>query len=88
MIDFSKLLPNGKSFFTSISSNFRNINEIVDFFLQHGCDPDEPDQKGVYSLEHAIKLGSYPFAHLLIQTNKIDFNRKFSMILKFPKMAK
>lgn len=78
LIDFSKLLPNGLSFFTSIFINCREIESVVEFLINHGVDPDFPDQRNVYPLEQAIKINSYQFAHLLIETNRNDFNRLFS----------
>lgn len=35
LIDFSKLLPDGKSFFTSISNDFSNIDKVLDFLLDY-----------------------------------------------------
>ncbi|KAK8835902.1 Death-associated protein kinase 1 [Tritrichomonas musculus] len=78
LIDFSKLLPKGLSFFTSIFINCREIESVVEFLINHGVDTDFPDQRNVYPLEQAIKINSYQFAHLLIETTRIDFNRLFS----------
>lgn len=84
LIDFKKLLPNGKSYFTSISYNYSDISQVADFFLQNGCDPDAPDQNGIYPLEYAITLNSVAFVRLLIGTGQIDLNRKLtSVILEF-----
>ena len=76
LINFSKLLPDGKSFFTSIASNFSNIDKVVEFLLDHGGDPNAPDIYNVYPLEKAISIHSFQFANALIKTNKIDYSVK------------
>lgn len=53
-IHFDKLLPSGKSFFTSIESKNNKIGEIVQFLLDKGVDPNAPDSFNVYPLQHAI----------------------------------
>ena len=83
LIDFKKLLPNGNSYFTSIFSFCDGIENIVEFFLNHDVDPDLPDEKGVYPLEHAIRINSYSIANMLIETNRIDFTRRFSTASDF-----
>ncbi|KAK8875507.1 hypothetical protein M9Y10_005673 [Tritrichomonas musculus] len=72
-IDFSNLLQNRKSFFTSLLPNTKNINEIVNLLLENGADPNIPDQYGVYPLQHAININSKDFISTLISSNKIDF---------------
>lgn len=76
LIDFNKLLPNGKSFFTSFHYNFNKINKIVNFLLDHGADPNTPDGNDVFPLEKAIDLESVEFVRSLIDSNKINFSLK------------
>lgn len=99
LIDFTKLLPNGKSFFTLIASTllFQNegddcddidyvskkdlngVGDIVLFLLNNGVDPNIPDEDNFLPLEYAMLLNSYDFAHLLIQSNRIDFTQKVAI---------
>lgn len=98
LIDFTKLLPNGKSFFTSIAStnlfeteedgfddldyvnqkDLTNVSEIANFLIEHGANPDEPDDEGFLPLEYAILLNSFEFVNVLINSNKIDYSQKVS----------
>ena len=73
LIDFTKLLPNGKSFFTSLTNNISE--DIIEFLIIHGADPNMPDKNGISPLEHAIILKSAIFAKKLIDTNKIIFSK-------------
>lgn len=74
-IDFKKLLPNGKSFFTCISRNFDKIKEVSDFLLERGVDPNMPDANGIYPLENAVMINSLGFICSLIESNKIDYHQ-------------
>lgn len=58
IIDFTRLLPNGKSFFTEIESfsNDENYTSLVNFLLDNGTDQNE-----VYLLGHAILIQSLCF---------------------------
>ncbi|KAK8898237.1 hypothetical protein M9Y10_000515 [Tritrichomonas musculus] len=76
LIDFHKLLPNGKSFFSVINRSSRYDIEIVDFLLQHGVDPNQPDKFNYYPLENAIVIHSKDFVTSLLHTNQIDFSVK------------
>lgn len=78
-IDFNNLLPNGKSFYTSLfDSNIYN-DDICHFFLTHGVDPNKPDMNGVYPLEAAINFEYSGAAFELINSGKIDFNQKIKI---------
>lgn len=76
LIDFNKLLPNGKSFFTSISQSFDGIEKVSDFLLNHGADPNLPDINKCYPLMNAIEMDIEPLFLSLIESNKIDFSLK------------
>lgn len=78
-IDFTKLLPSGKSFLTCFSFDFRDIGQVSDFLLEHGVDPNEPDFENIYPLEIAIHINSLEFARSLIKTNKIDYSAKIHL---------
>lgn len=78
LIDCNKLLPNGKSFFT-LKKNSLQIENYVDFFIEHGADPNIPDKEGIYPLEHAIKLNSKGFVSSLIESEKVDLNQKIQV---------
>ena len=54
-IDFKKLLPNDKSFFTIMNPNLRNNGDVASFLLEHRVDPDEPDNFGEYPLKYFIE---------------------------------
>ena len=75
LIHLNELLPDGRSFFTSIYSNYDEIDEVCNFLLDHGVDPNIPDKNGFYPLEYAITLDSIDFICVLINTNKIDFTQ-------------
>lgn len=72
LIKFNELLPNGKSFFTSINPNLENIQDLVQYYLNHGVDPNSPDRLGVYPLEYAIGCDSPNFVNALLNSNRID----------------
>lgn len=76
LIDLKKLLPTGKSFFTSLFSDLNNFKETVNFLLNYGADPNLPDVEQVYPLEYAIRVNSLEFVSALIDSNKIDFSQK------------
>ena len=75
LIDFTKLLPNGKSFFTSISKDCSEISSAVEFLIKHDAYPNVPDKDGIYPLEYAIKINSLPFIKSLIDSNIINFQQ-------------
>lgn len=52
------------------------IDEIVDFLLKNGADQNSLDAKGTYPLEYVIKLKLNSMSIKLIETNKIDFQKK------------
>lgn len=74
IIDLNKLLPNGETFFSIILFPIHNIGQIIDFLLEEGADPNEPDSSKIYPLEKAIILNSYEFVISLINSNKIDYS--------------
>ena len=76
LIDFTKLLPNGKSFFTVIQRKSNYDKKICDFLLEHGCDPNEPDEDGIYPLSKAISIDSIEFVNALIDSGKVDLTKK------------
>ena len=49
---------------------------MVNFFLEHGSDPNAPDKNGVYPLQYAIVNNSKEYVISLLKSNKIDFNQK------------
>lgn len=73
LIKFGELLPNGKSFITSIFSNYSEIKEVVEFLLLHGVDVNQTDKELISPLEHAIKINSIELVQVLVDTNKIEF---------------
>ena len=75
LINFEQLLPNGKSFFTAISSDYEGVGVVCDFLIEHGVDPNQPDKHGVYPLEHAIKINSLDLVTSLVNSNKINYNQ-------------
>ena len=75
LIDFTKLLSNGKSVFTSISW-FANVEDIVQYFIDQGANPNIPDKKGIYPLQYAIEKKPFPYVFALLKTQKIDLNIK------------
>ena len=58
LIAFNNLLPDGKSFFTSIEKDITYINEVIDFLLDQNVDPNKPDKNGSYPLQKEIELSS------------------------------
>lgn len=78
LIRFDNLLPNGKSYFTSIDGNLKNLQELVAFFLDHNVDVNAPDTNGVYPLEYAIGINSFNFVKTLIKSRKVDFSKRLN----------
>ncbi|KAK8872183.1 hypothetical protein M9Y10_007947 [Tritrichomonas musculus] len=82
LIDLNKLASNGETVFTSIFSDcqdekdFSKIEVIVNFLLENGADPNIPNQRGKYPLQHAIELDSIEFVNSLIKSKKIDFSKR------------
>lgn len=74
LIDLTKLLPNGYSFYTIIKSP-GNVRRIVDFLLENGADPNMPDIHGFYPLEYAIYVESREFVSALLDSGKIDLKK-------------
>ena len=79
LIDFNTLLPNGKSFFTSMESNNEYNGEITRFLLDHGADPNKPDSKGILPLEAAFNHSSNDCAFELINSNRINLTQKIKI---------
>lgn len=49
---------------------------LINFLLDHGVDPNIPDKDGVYPLNYYIQSYIYAFMINLINSSKIDFNKK------------
>lgn len=80
LIDFSKLLPNGKSFFT-VFTHEMNVTEIVEFFLDHNADPNMPDSAGILPLQYAIMKNMNVLFHSLVNSNRIDLSVRLNSSL-------
>ena len=78
LIDFTKLLPNGKSFFTICKYGDSYDSDICDFFLLNGCDPNQPDADGIFPLEFSI-FNSMGFFYSLIESNLIDYTKQIPL---------
>lgn len=78
LFDFNNLLPNGKSFFTSLANNKHN-DEIVPFLLDHGVDHKKPDSNGIFPFEFALMLDSNECALELINSDNIDLTQKIQI---------
>ena len=78
LIDLTKLIPKeNKSLFTAIScENGYEINNITNYLLENGVDPNVPDENNVYPLEKAIKCNFEKLILALIHSNKIDYSVK------------
>ena len=74
-IDFTKILSNGKSIFTSMIPGLK-FDEIVKFCIDHGADPNIQDLNGLDPLSYAIELNSAPYVLALINSNKIDLTKR------------
>ena len=72
-IDLNKLRPNGKSCWTS---SFKKDPILFDFLLKNDVDPNIQDKFGVYPLQFQFYLKSFDNALKLINSGKIDFNKK------------
>ena len=83
LIDFNKLLPNGKSYFTSYTCYFNGLEQIFDFLLKNGIDPNMPDSNHLYPLEMAILDNSPELVKYFINTNKIDYSIKIPILKKY-----
>ncbi|KAK8892562.1 hypothetical protein M9Y10_029795 [Tritrichomonas musculus] len=75
LIDFNKLLSNGKTFFTIICQDYEEIGNVSDFLIDHGVDPNVCDEDGIYPLLTAIGLNSYNFVHSLIHSGKVVYSQ-------------
>ena len=80
LIDFNKLLPSGKSFFTILPSNLNNSDGVAALLLKYGVDPDAPDNFGDYPLKYVIQKELHGAAHVLISSGKVDLMRKNTLI--------
>ena len=86
LINFSQLLPNGKSYFTVDSLNKTyNIGSVVSYLLSHGADPNLPDRFGLYPLQFAIESNNYAFAAALLDSKEIDLSKKINFSEKYDK---
>lgn len=75
-IDINKLLPNGKTLLTSLF-DLTNAVEFAKFLLENGANPNIQDLGGNLPLEIAINNDNSKFVHVLIDSKKADFNKKF-----------
>ncbi|KAK8838502.1 hypothetical protein M9Y10_033130 [Tritrichomonas musculus] len=75
LINFNQLLENGKSFFTVICQDYDEIEDVSDFLLDHGADPNMRDRDGIYPLLTAIGLNSSKFVSSLINSEKIVYSQ-------------
>ncbi|KAK8837461.1 hypothetical protein M9Y10_036458 [Tritrichomonas musculus] len=75
LINFNKILANGKSFFTIICQDNEEIGDVSDFLLDHGVDPNLSDEDGIYPLLTAIGLNSFNFVSSLINSKKIVYSQ-------------
>ena len=71
-------MDSGNSFYTSISTSFDNVGEIVQFFIDHNVDVNQPDSEGIYPLEYGIMNESKPFIIPLLDSKKVDFSVKLN----------
>lgn len=78
LIDFSQLLPDGKSYFTSIPIKLLSNVEIIHFFIDQGVDMNAPDKFGQYPLEFGINSFSSKIVHIFLSSNKIDLTRRIT----------
>ena len=79
LIDFTKLLPNDKSFFTAMNPNLRNNGDVATFLMNHGVDPDKPDNFGEYPLKYFIQNNMIDAAISLIISAEVDLIRRFTV---------
>ena len=79
LIDFTKLLPNGLSFFTVINHESQFDEEIANFLLENGVDPNEPDKNGIYPLQRAISIFNSGVASALIDSGKVDLTKQIQL---------
>lgn len=84
-IDFSQLLPDGKSFFTVMNPTLNNNGNVAYFLLKHGVDPDKPDNFGKYPLNYCIENDLNGAAVILIRTGRVDLNRRFIINISYAK---
>lgn len=73
-IDFTKLLSNGYSIFTSMNPSL-NFDKNVKFCIDHGADPNIQDIDGLDALSYAIQLDSAPYVLALINSQKIHLTK-------------
>ncbi|KAK8839179.1 hypothetical protein M9Y10_032106 [Tritrichomonas musculus] len=73
LIDFTTLLPNGKSFFTGTY----NSKNYFQYLVKHNANPDLPDINGKYPLQIAIESSDIDAFNALINSGKVDLTRRF-----------
>ena len=74
LIKMNELLPNGKTFFTIIESDFNEISKLVNFLIEKGCDPNKPDKNNIYPLEKSIEISSIDYFTILLNSGLIRYN--------------
>ncbi|KAK8892326.1 hypothetical protein M9Y10_029552 [Tritrichomonas musculus] len=84
-IDFKKSLSQGETVFTAIlpSKSVQEeaqFDQIIQFFVENGADPNIPNEEGNYPLQHALILFQLNFVHSLIKSNKIDFSKRIKSL--------
>ena len=72
LIDLNKCLTNGQSYLTLLSESMNNFTQKASFLMDHGADPNKPDDNGVYFLALAIFNRKKKCIRTLLESNKID----------------
>lgn len=49
--------------------------EKIEFLLDHGADPNVPNENGVYPFAYAIHINSKPYVSALLKSNKVDLTK-------------
>lgn len=83
LINFSELLPNGKSFFTTLSPSASNLKDVIIYLLNHGADPNFPDKFGEYPFQYAIDTLNIQFAEILLYSKEIDLSQRIHFSEKY-----
>lgn len=74
MIDLNRILENGHSYFTETIEY-----DLYKFLLLNDADLNMPDKFGIFPLQHAINNENEGLIYLLLDSDKIDLNKKISL---------
>lgn len=74
LIKLNESFPSGKTYFTSIGQEIPNINQVVNFLIEHDADPNLPDSNGVYPIEYAALMNDQQFINSMIHLNDINLS--------------